>query len=172
MTGEPRSGRRAKENGAEVRSGPRSVSLTSVACVTAATGLFSIFRGWASYGHAVSLVRETLSVAGPLALAFSVIVLLVPLAKLAVAAALFAGRGWARRAAIAVLAVDAVTLGGAAVRVHVVSALGFPSGLPHVGGTIVGASSLWPTYLVAALSIGSVLVLVRGARRSKLAGAG
>jgi hypothetical protein len=151
-----------------MRAESRQPLILCVAYVTAATGLFSIVRGWGSYGHFDSIVRVTLAVAGPATLLFSLVVLLVPIAKLLAAAGLLLRRGWARPAAIAVLSVDAITLIRAAVRLHVVSIMRGVSAPPLAGASVVHTESLWPTYLVAAISVVSVLALISGASRPGL----
>jgi hypothetical protein len=141
-----------------------------VAVISAATGVFSIASSWSSYRHAGVAIPEGAGAAGLAVTVLLTAYLLIPILKIAAGLWLWTLRARAWYFAVAVLSADVFVLAVSIIRFH--SAAHTLSGVPAeaMRGALVETHSLRPSYVIAALSIGSVLFLLRGQVRRWLEG--
>ncbi len=143
--------------------------LRFVAVVTAASGLWLILSRWFDYQTAPQLLSETANVAGLWFTVFAGAMMLVPILKVGVAIGLWRIFRWARIASIMVLSADFFLLGTSIVRFHFAA-----SNTSRVveysvpGATHVETHSMWPTYIVATLSLLCLLALKKSVVQKQL----
>jgi hypothetical protein len=134
-----------------------------LAAVTAATGAWMLLLRWAAYPHLLPSLREGAAVAGLLPVVWIAVALVIPIFKVWAAIGLaFAFRG-ARTIAVLVLSLDVVVVVVTAARLH--GATVVPGDLPWDAGEarVVRVVEMWPSYVVAGISLATVVFLVRGA---------
>jgi hypothetical protein len=134
-----------------------------VACFAIATGVFVVVRDLGSYIHLVSLLGNSVESMGLLLTTLGVILMMIPVFKVAVGIGLFQCKSWAWLAAIIVLTADFLFRAQGAVRIF----LNIMSGnIPIQVVVDVGRNpdvrylSVWPSYIIAVISAVSLGVLV------------
>jgi hypothetical protein len=152
-----------------VRANPSSNLIRAVAILTAAAGLFEMIRHWLSYRYAFSVFPDTFSIAGPSLAILGMAMLLLPPAKLVIAFGLLCIQRWAWFTALPILLLDFFLRALIAVRLHAATepASDALAAALRSGATVERVESLWPSYMMALVSIISVIVLLSKSSRNK-----
>jgi hypothetical protein len=134
-----------------------------VATMTAATGLFELCRyGLHSYWITFTHFSDTLDLVEPFGFALGIVIMLIPLLKLAAAIGLFLPKRWGWLLALIILGLN--FLGGiqAAIRMCIYSfnppVLAPPPMDPNVTVQVI---SMWPMYIIAIISLISMIILLQ-----------
>jgi hypothetical protein len=158
----------AEENDMGVRM-PQAATRV-VALISAVSGALMVVSRWTSYGYAPIVLRESVAIVGvPLTLVPTAH-LLVPILKIAVGLCLWGvwRRAWAF--AVIVLSADVLLLVSSIVRFHLGAGDGFSRELVEgARASAVQVHSLWPSYVIATLSLISLFVLMQGPVRRQWA---
>jgi hypothetical protein len=138
----------------------RPIGILSVALLAIATGAFVIVSNWVSYAHLPSVIKGTADIVGTLQTVLITIMLAIPILKVIAAMGLLGVRGWAWALAIPVLAFDFIYRAQMALRFYT---YGNPEIMPRpdLGGTVVKTGSLWPSHIIALISLASLAILMR-----------
>jgi len=142
-----------------------------IGLLTLATGLYVIRPAWqphvSTWLHFNSYVYcwhlpELFGMVGTYRAILCMLFQSILIAKLIVAYGLFHVRSWGRPAAVAVLTADFVFRASGAITICLLAAFVPPAPRPPMPeGVTIRTIPMWPSYLIAIISIGSVLVLMQ-----------
>lgn len=136
-----------------------------LAAIIGGTGAWMLLSYWPAYPVLLPSLREGAAVAGLLPMMWVAFGLLIPPFKILSAIALALRLRGGCRLACVILAADVlvVAVTGARLRTAVTPSGGVPWEVP--GTTVVRVVEMWPSYLVAAISLVTLILLARGTGR-------
>ena len=150
-----------------------NIIIKVVALATAATGLFSFVRFFKSNMQFLSNVRFVAKDLNALQFIPTLIILIIPVLKTAVAYGIFRSKHWAWISAVVMLSVDSLFRVSGAIN-WIIFPILFPqtSQPPISKGVITGSISILPSLVIAIISLISIFILIQKPIKNQLTEAG